>query len=165
MNTPKTRTDPIEDTDFWKRRIERADAVGVENYSVYILNENAWHAIAHKHRQIIEKECTDKKVLDAGCGYGRACEWIEDYTGVDFSPDFIARAQKKYPDRKFLVANLKALPFADNEFDIAIAISMRHMVLKNLGEDDWNAIAFELKRVAKRVIVLEYLEPDTFDVL
>src|SRR5271155_982793 len=49
-------------------------------------------------------------VLDIGCGYGRvACQFITNrhrYTGIDVSPDAIARAKAEHPDGRFICCDV-----------------------------------------------------------
>lgn len=132
--------------------------------SVYITKDEHWNHINEVHKDILLKECRGK-VLDAGCGYGRWSELFEDYVGVDFSPDFIDEAKRKYPSKNFIVADLKDLPFNKNEFDIAFCVSIKQMVRANLGDEEWNLMLKELKRVAKKVLILEYEDPKPFEVI
>ena len=148
----------IDQHSFWKERIDNADR---EHYSVFICSDDEWNRIGQIHKDIIQKE-TSGKVLDAGCGYGRASEWVEDYTGVDFSPDFIELAKSKYPNKTFIQASLKGLPFKDNEFDFAFCISMKAMVVGQMGEKEWDLMEKELKRVAKKLLILEYGNPEQY---
>lgn len=156
---------PVTTPAFWKERIERASKEGREHYSVYLARQTLWDAIGEAHKKILARECVGYKTLDAGCGYGRASEWVEDYTGVDISPDFIQLAQQKYPTRTFILADLVRLPFADNHFDVAFCISIKNMVVGNLGEGAWEPMEEELKRVANRVLLLEYEEAELYTIL
>lgn len=148
----------VDQIGFWKERIETAQK---EHYSVYVTTDEAWKKIAEIHKGIIQNECGGK-ILDAGCGYGRMSEWVQNYTGVDFSPDFIDIAKKKYPEKEFVVASLSELPFKKEEFDWAVCISIKHMIVGNVGEEAWKDIETELKRVAKKVLILEYTEPERY---
>lgn len=157
---------PVGDIDFWKGRIEEAKR-GYEHYSVYVANPKLWNWILRNHMDLVNRLIlpTDK-VLDAGCGYGRASEFLPgDYTGVDFSPDFLAKAHDKYPDRVFIRSTLDATPFKDKQFDWAVCISIRAMIKGNLGAEAWNAMEKELKRVAKQVLILEYEDPTEYWIL
>lgn len=154
---------PIDKLEFWKDRIDRASGER-EHHSVYVTTPADWAAIGVAHRAILEK-LVSGKVLDAGCGYGRVSEWVDDYTGVDFSPDFVALARAKYPGKRFEVANLKALPFADGEFDWAVAVSIKDMVVGQMGEGEWGLMQAELSRVAKKVLLLEYTRPEAYIVI
>ncbi|MCL5667334.1 MAG: class I SAM-dependent methyltransferase [Patescibacteria group bacterium] len=156
----------VDKLEFWKERLDTAPA-GYPHYSVYVANTTLWKFIEKNHQKIIKQHMTVKdKVLDAGCGYGRASEFLPaDYTGVDFSPDFINKAKELYPDKAFIQADLKQLPFADNSFDWAVCISIRHMIVGNLGQDAWLPMQQELKRVAKKVLILEYEDSSIYEIL
>lgn len=154
---------PVDQLDFWADRLRTAVSL---HYSVYVANEPLWNNINTHHRRIFDKIIPkDAKVLDAGCAYGRWSTHFENYVGVDFSPDFIKLAKEKFPEKIFLVANLKALPFSDKEFDWAFCVSIKTMVVNNLGEEEWDMMESELKRVAKKVLILEYENPEPFEVL
>lgn len=155
----------INETGFWKERIKKADQSKHEHHSVYLCNPIMWRDIAKVHQGIVQK-VTKGKVLDAGCGYGRSSEWFgKDYVGVDFSPDFIAMAQAKYPEKEFMVASLDKLPFKDKEFDWAICVSIRHMVIHYTGAESWKPMEKELQRVAKNILFLEYTNPEKYEIL
>lgn len=154
---------PVDKEEFWRYRIEEAEKTRL-HYSVYISNDALWKEIETAHKEILEPY-KDKYVLDAGCGYGRSSEWFINYVGVDFSPDFIAKAQELYPDKNFIQADLKDLPFGDDEFDMAFCISIKEMIAANLGGEVWEKMEKELKRVAKEVLILEYTNPTNYDVL
>jgi ubiquinone/menaquinone biosynthesis C-methylase UbiE len=154
---------PVNKLEFWKERIETAQQ---EHFSVYVTSPSDWLRINTAHKKIFQKEVPqDAKVLDAGCGYGRWSVFFNNYTGVDFSPDFIAKAKEKYPDKTFLQANLKALPFGDKEFDVAFCVSIKKMIEDNLGTEEWAEMEKELRRVAKKVLLLEYEDPEPYEAL
>jgi ubiquinone/menaquinone biosynthesis C-methylase UbiE len=71
------------------------------------------------------------KILDLGCGSGRLYHLFEefqgvDYVGVDQSEGQIEIAKEKFPELDFQVAEMKELPFTDNEFDIIYCIATFH---------------------------------------
>lgn len=155
----------IDKPEFWRRRIETAVK---PHYSVYVIHERGWKEIFDAHRKTVgEVIPAGSRVLDAGCGYGRMCELFDpvDYHGVDFSPDFIRLAREGYPLHQFTEANLKSLPFGDGEFDWAFCVSIRKMVVDNTGEGEWKLMETELKRVAGKVLILEYEDPKPFEIL
>lgn len=162
-NPVHNMNNPVADQQFWKARIDAAKQRGDPRYSVYVVREEYWDHINKLHKRIIEKEVGNKKALDAGCGYGRVSEWVPNYTGVDFSPDFIAEAKKRYPDGAFFTASLDALPFKDKEFDIVFMISVRGMLQGNLGNIVWKPMQKELERVAKHILVMEYIDPEEYE--
>lgn len=156
---------PIDKTEFWKERIDTAVK---DQYMVYVTGDQDWKRIFDAHVEIINKTIPkDATVLDAGCGYGRMSELFnkELYVGVDFSPDFIKKSQAKYPDNLFYIMNLKKLDFKDGKFDWAFCVSIKKMVEDNLGEEEWLKMLAELKRVAKKVLILEYEDPKPFEIL
>jgi ubiquinone/menaquinone biosynthesis C-methylase UbiE len=133
---------------------------------VYVAHETLWNNINYCHRELlselIPKNC---KVLDAGCGYGRWANQFTNYTGIDFSPDFIEKARKKYPKKTFIIGKLEQIPFDDGEFDWAFCVSIKKMVQDNLGEEKWQEMLAELKRVAKKVLILEYEDYKHYEIL
>ena len=150
---------PVNKEEFWKYRLDESERI---QDSVYLTSDVDWNHINRSHEEIL-KPFVDKKVLDAGCGYGRWSEFFSNYIGVDLSPDFIEKAKELYPDKEFLVGKLEKLPFKDNEFDLAFCVSVKVMIKNNLGEEVWNPIHKELKRVAKDVIYLEYTNPTEYE--
>jgi ubiquinone/menaquinone biosynthesis C-methylase UbiE len=153
----------VDRLEFWKERIDTAQK---DHYSVYVTGHDDWNRINEAHRDIFDKEIQpNESVLDAGCGYGRWAQRFNNYMGVDFSPDFIAKARKENHDKLFMVANLKELPFSDKTFDVAFCVSIKKMIIDNLGEDEWFHMEQELKRVAKKVLLLEYEDPAPYTIL
>lgn len=150
----------INKEEFWKERI---DSAVKEHYSVYVCNEQLWKDILEHHKVAFKQ--LSGKVLDAGCGYGRISEYIEDYTGVDFAKCFIDKAREKYPNKKFVQSKLENLPFKDKEFDWAVCVSIKKMVSDNQGVEKWLEMERELKRVAKKVMILEYEDFSNVEIL
>ncbi len=66
-----------------------------------------------------------KRTLDFGCGEGRLSRDLKalghDVVGVDASPTMLAAAREADPEIKTHLADVAALPFADDAFDCAIA--------------------------------------------
>ena len=154
---------PVNKIEFWKQRIETAVK---PHYSVYVIHEQGWNHIFKAHARTISRLIKPtEKVLDAGCGYGRMSVLFNNYTGVDFSPDFIKLAKEKYPDKTFLQGDLKELPFKDKEFDWSFCVSIKKMIEDNLGMDEWKKMEQELKRVSKKVLILEYEDPNPYEIL
>jgi SAM-dependent methyltransferase len=154
---PVRNPQPVDSPEFWKTRLDLAKKQGKLHYSVYLANDSLWDRIYDIHLGIFKKEIPKgAKVLDIGCGYGRMAQLFTNYTGIDISPDFIALAKELNPDKKFLVADLNHLPFKDKEFEVGFMVSVKGMIIGNLGEDAWKPMEAECKRVCKKVIVLEY---------
>lgn len=156
---------PIEQTEFWKKRLEDAEKVGKDYLSVYNTSPADWDYICAVHKKICSYFVTGK-VLDIGCGYGRLSEWFPEYVGVDFSPDFIHKARKMYPHAEFVISDIKDMPlFLDKEFDWAVCASVKAMVIREMGEEEWNNMLKEIKRVAKNVLILEYSHPERYEII
>lgn len=156
---------PIDTEEFWEKRIRTARK---KQYSVYVCNDDLWEMILQEHLAILKKQIPEtEKVLDAGCGYGRMAKYYntDKYTGVDFSKKFIEIARLENPGYTFTRAKLEKLPFKDKQFDTAFCISIRDMIIGNMGNEAWYAMATELKRVAKRVLILEYTSPSKYWIL
>lgn len=148
---------------YWQRRIREAPADAF-HHSIFKCNTDQWRRIEEKHREILANLITPTdSILDAGCGYGRLLTlmpptWTGTYYGVDLSPDFIDLARDRYPTRSFFVGDLRALGFLPivNRCEWAVLISIRPMVKRNLGDDVWAEMEEELRRVARKLLYLEY---------
>lgn len=161
-------TRPIWDTEFWRERLSRAGGDNL-HHAVYLCTRSQWDKISEAHRKILAANVGDTDwVLDCGCGYGHLLElmpprWRGIYTGVDLSPDMIARAQQRHhgnPRATFAVRNLTDLrPAEDGVYDWAVLKSIRPMVTREMGADAWAPMEAEIRRVAKRLLYLEY-DPD-----
>ena len=79
----------------------------------------------------------DDRVLDIGCGNGRLYQlftqntrFIENdtiiYVGLDISEKLIEIAKDKYPECKFVVGDMRELPFEENSFDVAFNLVAFH---------------------------------------
>ncbi len=156
---------PVDRVEFWKERI---DTAAKDYFTVYVTSEGDWHRINKAHEAIIKKLIKpEDRVLDAGCAYARMSKLFSDeqYVGVDFSPDFIEMAKRNFPAKEFLIANLKNLPFRDDEFDWAFCTSIKAMVVNNLGQEEWDQMEKELTRVAKKLLILEYENPNPYEIV
>ena len=95
-------------------------------------------------------------ILDAGCGPGANHPWLSahgDVTGVDSSPEALRLARHRHPEMEVAQADVTALPFGDEIFDLAIEITVLTMV-----RDDQLAVD-ELARVTKRGGAVLLMEP------
>lgn len=150
----------IDKIKFWKDRIDTATK---DFFTVYVTGEKDWEFINKYHQEHFK--IMSGRILDAGCAYGRNSIFFDNYVGVDFSPDFIKMAKKKCADKDFIQANLKQLPFKDKEFNWAFCVSIKKMIIDNLGKEEWLLIQKELKRVADKLLVLEYEEPRLYEII
>ena len=92
-----------------------------------------WSGSYHKRLAQVYRHLVQPglRVLEVGCGQGDLLAALEpaEGIGIDFSPEMIARAQKKYPDLHFQVADVHELEF-DEPFDV--------IILSDLVDDLWD---------------------------
>jgi ubiquinone/menaquinone biosynthesis C-methylase UbiE len=86
-------------------------------------------------------------VLDLGCGPGRVTRFLHDQgldvTGLDLSPEMIAAARTRFPELRFEVASMFALPYSDGSINgLAAMYSIIH-----IPRADQPALFRELHRV------------------
>lgn len=75
---------------------------------------------------------TPGRALDAACGTGRHAQRLveqgHEVIGIDATPEMLAQAAQKVPDARFEPADLRALPFANDSFDLAVcALALDHV--------------------------------------
>lgn len=110
------------------------------------------------HRLIGDKiaEQQPETFLDAGCGEGFVAAMLRRrlpelrLTGFDVDSAAVRAAAQRDPLGRFMTANLEALPFTDNEFDVVGCFE----VLEHLPGSGPDAALRELSRVAKNAVVL-----------
>lgn len=86
----------------------------------------------------------DDRVLDFGCGTGdfSVCFPKDSYTGVDINVKNIDHASRRY-DKKFFVADGRALPFSNGYFTKVFIIGVLH----HLDFNDCRRVLAEIERV------------------
>jgi SAM-dependent methyltransferase len=89
-----------------------------------------------------------RRVLDAGCGTGRASVWLAEQgaevVGVDISPEMLRVAREDVPAGSFHVGDLAdPLPFEDGSFDVVVSSLVMHYLR------DWVPTLRELRRVLR----------------
>ena len=166
-------TEPILEESYWRVRLQQARQ---RHHAIFKCPLNEWQRIEEKHRDILRDRIGDQdRILDAGCGWGRLLDlmpdaWVGDYTGIDLSPEFIDLAREEHPDKNFLVGDLDNLGrfFTigyEDIFDWGILISIRPMMIRNLGQNYWNQVEKKLRRVCKDLLFLEYDEKDRGEIV
>ncbi len=89
------------------------------------------------------------RVLDAGCGTGGTLRWLLDEggldsaAGIDIGAAAIELARERVPEADLHVAPLRALPFEDGSFDLAVT----NDVLQHVEEREVDRSLRELRRV------------------
>lgn len=72
------------------------------------------------------------RALDAACGTGRLTSGLVargyDVTGVDSSPDMLARAERQIPGARFVLGDLDHLPLPDDSVDLVVSgLALSHV--------------------------------------
>lgn len=154
---------------YWKKRLQQSYKTEL-HHSIFNCGTERWRKIEEKHREILKKHIKPHdSIFDAGCGYGRLLtlmpeDWGGWYVGVDISPEFVEMAEKRVGTiaHHFFVMDLQDLSDIREykydlvKFDWAILISIRPMVIRNLGQAVWDKMEKEIRSVAKQLMYLEY---------
>jgi SAM-dependent methyltransferase len=99
----------------------------------------------------ISPEIKNKRLLDIGIGGGRTTNFLlplsKDYVGIDYAPDLIEAAQRKYPEAEILCRDARDLTsFESATFDFALA---SHNGLDYMGHEDRIKVLAEISRILK----------------
>lgn len=144
--------------DYWENRLATTKTL---HQSVFLNSTEEWRRIEDKHRKILARHIKRKtSILDLGCGYGRLLSllpryWNGKYLGIDICPAFIDLARRAYRGRKFKVRNMEDLS-GIVEFDLGILISVRPMLIRNIGGEYWDKVHEGIRKVAHNLLYLEY---------
>jgi len=106
----------------------------------------------------------DALILEAGCGTGNVVIPIvaagyRNIIGLDFSESAINKARIKFPEGKFIVGDIKSLPFEDDKFDFICSLG----VIEHFN--DPMPLLAEMKRVLKKNGVLYLTTPNKYNFL
>jgi SAM-dependent methyltransferase len=154
------------------------EAAMTETQALNRVESDPWGARAHdwaeiedvNSRPLFEAILTATNVgdgtayLDVGCGSGLAAGLAVGRGarahGVDASPGMIACAQERFPDADFRVADMQALPFSDETFDVVSLINTLFF-----APDHAQAMegAARVTRRGGRVAVVTWPEPARVD--
>jgi SAM-dependent methyltransferase len=160
---------PVASETFWENRLEKVkqDPKNLHR-CIYEVDRPVWDDIQMWHKRTLESLLVNTKVLDAGCGYGAMTEilpQVQKYVGVDQSKALLKAMDSLYPSYANIQAKLDNLPFEDYEFDWVVCRSIKKMILDNVGEEAWLRIEIELLRVARKLLILEYEDPQGFSIV
>lgn len=90
-----------------------------------------------------------ERALDVGCGTGIYTAWLAEQglevAGLDNDPVMLAAAREKAPAARLQLGDATALPFADDEFDLTLAVTLFCF----LDAEQRRAAARELLRVVR----------------
>ena len=155
------------DPGYWKERLIKAQRAGKLHHAVFECDPDRWRRVAVKHREILARHVTEgTSVLDCGCGWGRLIDlmppkWAGEYLGIDISPDFIRLAQMDHPEARFAVWDMREagnLSPTTGKYDLAVLVSIRPMVIRELGGDVWEKMEAAIRKVSLKLLYLEYDE-------
>jgi len=164
-------SEPIFSADYWRDRLAVAVDREKVHHAIYECDGELWNRIRERHRHLLRDNVQlQDSILDVGCGWGRLLSmlpesWHGEYLGVDISPDFVAMAKKAHPDKLFWCGDVREADFMTERYDWAVCVSVKQMVVGNAGRAEWLKIEGVLKRLAQRVMVLEYSEDDKGEIL
>ena len=153
----------INQENFWFNRIAVAKSLTKPNkemihYSVFRVSEEEWSKIKDNHERVVLEtiDVENDSVLDVGCAFGRNyISHIKNYVGIDLSPDFIKEAKSRFPDKKFINIRMENYN-PEKKFDWAICSSIKEMIRRENGTEDWLEKEEHLKKICKKILILEY---------
>lgn len=156
---------------FWEKRLEEAPAAS-PHHAVFKCPNDLWDRIGIAHASVLVKYIgRSDSVLDLGCGWGRLFDlmptlWGGSYTGLDLSPDFVAVARVARLNHKnttFVCGTFQdVLPtFEPKQFDWGVCVSIRGMIVRERGREEWDKLQEQMLRVCLKLLILEYDPDDT----
>lgn len=81
--------------------------------------------------EVLRETLSDRSVLDLACGNGR---WLDrfrpaSYVGIDLNGPMLAEARRRYPDARFIQADMTDVPLPDGSFEGVISMfgAMGHL--------------------------------------
>jgi ubiquinone/menaquinone biosynthesis C-methylase UbiE len=116
-----------------------------------------YRTAAVRYRELIKDLNFERaSVLDVGSGLGDLIPYIAaqsttfTYTGIDFVPEFVAEAKKRYVDFKFLTGDYFAQPLRQ-EFDIIVCCGALNGKASKVKEYQKKAIRIMFERARRAV--------------
>ena len=144
-----------------RRLLDMADELGPGAYAAPIATQDGYEGWAPYYdsprnqlidieQPIVHQILADLPVgvaLDAACGTGRHAAYLAErghqVIAVDSSPEMLAVAREKLPDVEFHLADLSALPAADQAVDVVVcALALTHV-------PDLGAVLAEFARILR----------------
>ena len=113
------------------------------------LEQTAWTRLRLEAVQALVEPHPGERVLDLGCAAGAISHFLStlgcETVGVDAEPRAIAKAGELFPDLRFELADVAALPFEEASFDKAVAADL----VEHLDDATFRAMLGESRRVLK----------------
>lgn len=143
--------------DDWQKGVSK-DALEAYKINMKVFDKLGFWDESGKAAKFIPSR-NDSVVLDLACGNGVSTANIKGkiVVGLDLSSEQLAKAKIKYPDKSYVVADARKLPFADNTFDLIVGINMLHHVL------DPEKVLKECYRALKRNGKLLTVDPNLYN--
>ena len=124
------------------------------NWDIVDKNDVYWNSPAPEVYHLAEnwKQKKFKKILDAGCGWGRNSIFLAKHgfqlEGFDLSETSVKTTIEKAKEQgfdfsNFVIADMLKLPYEDNSIDAFLAIN----VISHTDKEGFNKILSEIKRV------------------
>jgi len=154
------------DESFWRDRLMTADDKGERHKAVFECPMATWNSIEDAHRRILKQFIQpEDSLLDVGCGWGRLLHllpesWDGIYHGIDISPDFVELAREEH-ESQYWFFQMDMLEIPENaglerEYDWAVAISVKHMIIREVSTEAWATREEAILTRAKKILFLEY---------
>lgn len=149
IEMPPTPTSSISTKDFWSRAVPMTFEDQPKSYEEKRIFRYSLQNYMHEEYRF--QDFKDKKVLEIGVGSGiDAAEFLRNganVIGIDFSSNAIRNANLLFKEAKvdgqIILADARALPFTDSEFDAVYSYGVIHHI------PDIRAVLREVKRVLK----------------
>lgn len=168
--------EPIFDPTYWSDRLAKAVAREQAHYAVFEGSKEKWEAGRVRQAALLAQHIGPAdSVLDVGCGWGRLLGimpkgWAGEYLGVDICPEFIDLARAAWPIRRFWRCDFrKEIPTTfvtarglegSARFTWAVCCSIKPMVIRNAGREEWDRIEANIRKAADRILLLGYDDLD-----
>ena len=115
--------------------------------------QSFWHGIGgdRRNRVLVRDYIRPRpgdRVLDIGCGPGTMAPYLpgSDYVGFDASAEYIDRAQRRFPQARFVCQRVSHYTLAERDyFDIVLALGVLHHL-----DDDEALTLFQIARDAMK---------------
>ncbi len=144
---------------FRRARAAYDDAF-VEAMADAYLRRTAWTRLRLAAVRDLVEPRAGERVLDLGCSAGAATHFLSTFgcesVGVDSSPVAIEKARSLFPQLRFEVADVTALPFPGESFDKAVAADL----VEHLDDDAFARMLSEVRRVLVRGGTLSIYTPN-----
>ncbi|MGL6095390.1 MAG: class I SAM-dependent methyltransferase [Fimbriiglobus sp.] len=143
------------DPEYWRGKVTDAAARGESHRAVYTGTADAMADIDRRHREFVSRIGDFDSVLDVGCGYGRLLDLLGPrfkgrYFGIDLSPDLVAMARVRWPDRarNFMAADVRSPEVRKHLgeitltkcFQFGVVLWVKDMVVREVGRPAWDEI-------------------------